>query len=164
MALDKNYTIGKDCALYYGTAWATPAWTLVPNVQDVTFPSLTKGKVDLMRRGAGGWKGKGAGFKECALEFGYLYEGTVDTVFEALRDAYLNDTPLIFFVSDKVIANTASSVDCEGFRFPALVFDFPINQELEAGQTVKIGVEYTPVKESGTALYPAWYSIAGTAS
>lgn len=149
--------IGKDCVLAYATSWATPAWTEVLNAVDVSQPGISKTQIDLPARASGGWRPKGAGLKDMDLQFGYLYEdGDSDTILAALRDSFLNDTPLIFGVFDNEIG--ASGVTYAGFRFPGQVFEFPINQELEDGMRIDITVGYTRMKEGSALLLPEWFS------
>jgi hypothetical protein len=154
---------GKDCFLYYSTAYDTPSLILIAQAVDVSQPGITKGKVAVPSRDAQGWNPKLAGLKEMNLEFGYLYEADVDdddpdTVFTALRNAYLNDTPLVFYVMDG--SATLSGNHAEGWRFPGIVFDFPTSEELESGKTYDIGVEFTRMRDGSDALIlPDWYEV-----
>lgn len=152
---------GKDCFLYYSTAWVTPTLVLVAQAVDVSM-GINKSKVAVPSRDAGGWNPKLAGLKEMTVEFGYLYEADPgdddpDTVFAALRDSFLNDTVLVFYVMDG--SCTLASNHAEGFRMPGIVFDFPTNEELESGKMFDIGVELTRWND-GTALrLPEWYEV-----
>ena len=154
---------GKDCFLYYSTAYDKPSLILIAQAVDVSQPGITKGKVAVPSRDAQGWNPKLAGLKEMNLEFGYLYEADVDdddpdTVFTALRNAYLNDTPLVFYVMDG--SATLSGNHAEGWRFPGIVFDFPTSEELESGKTYDIGVEFTRMRDGSDALIlPDWYEV-----
>lgn len=159
MPLDKAHVIGKDAVLYYSEVWTSPTWTEIDHAQDVSGPNLTKGKVDLPIRGSD-YKPKGPGLREVSLEFGYLYQGPeiTDDVWTALKDAYLNDTILIFWAADR--KESVSGTTAAGFRFPAIVFDFPHNEELESGLVYNVGIELTRAKESSVLLDPEWYELA----
>lgn len=149
--------IGQECMLYYSTSFATPTHVLIAKAIDVSLPSITKTKVAVPSR-MSKWNGKRGGLRELTLEFGYRYERGTDTVLAALRASFLDDTPLVFWVLDGAI-NTAGS---QGFVFPGQVFDFPIDQQLEQGQQINIGVEFTHYRESNNLVLPAWHVVAGT--
>jgi predicted secreted protein len=145
---------GGKAKLYYSTSYGTPTRVLIAEAIDVTVTS-NKGKIDVMSR-ASDWKAKLAGLKELSLTFGYLYKSGTDAVFAALRAAYLADTDLVFWVMDDDIVNEGA----QGFAFPAQIFDFPINQELESGINVEIGVELTRLIESAALVEPTWLTVS----
>lgn len=157
-----NPVIGKDCVLVYGaiTAWDTPVWTDVVNAVDVSQPGITKNPVDLPSRGSQGWNLKGAGLRTMDLQFGYLYHSGTDAVLAALRDSFLNDTILMFGVLDGTSAGILGRT-VQGFRFPGIVFEFPITEELEDGRRLDIKVEAARyVDDGGDLVLPEWYTIA----
>lgn len=145
--------VGKDCFLYYSTSYATPTRVLIAEAQDVSL-TLGKTKVDIMSR-ASTWKAKAAGLKELTMTFGYQYKGGADTVFDALFAAYMDDTPLVFWALDDAAATTGA----QGIVFPGLIFDFPIDQGLEAGVKFDIGVEFTRKVESSALVEPDWFEV-----
>ena len=147
---------GGKAKLYYSTTFATPTRVLIAEAIDVSLTS-SKGKIDIMSR-ASDWKAKLAGLKELSLTFGYLYQSGTDPVFAALRAAYLADTTLVFWVMDDDITNEGA----QGFAFPALLFEFPVNQELEAGMTTEIGADLTRLIESSALVEPTWLTVAGS--
>lgn len=155
--------IGKDCFLYYDspTNWASPSGTLIVDAIDVSMPGITKNMVSLASRGSAGWDPKGPGLKNIDLQFGYLYNAGGDNIFDALMDSYIDDDILIFYVLDGPIAGLADR-SVEGFRFPGIVSEAPINQELEDGQKVDFKVDFARYKDSGTLRLPNWYEVAAT--
>ncbi|HBJ34221.1 MAG TPA: hypothetical protein DDZ51_05535 [Planctomycetaceae bacterium] len=156
-----NPIIGKDCQLVYDEIadWAAPTWVPIPNAVDVSQPGITKNMVDLPSRGTAGWNPKGAGLKSMDLTFGYLYHSGTDAIFAALRDAFLQDTVLAFAVLDGpgggIVGRTV-----QGFKFPGIVSEFPISEELEDGRRIEIKVDFARHVLAGTLLLPTWVSIA----
>lgn len=153
--------IGKDCVLAYApiSGWASPTWTPIPNAVDVAMPGITKNMIDLPSRGSQGWNPKGAGLKSLDLTFGYLYQVGTDTVFAALRDAFIADTPFIFGVFDGPTAGLVGRT-VQGFRFPGIVSEFPISEELEDGRRIEIKVDFARQFDGSTLLLPTWTTIA----
>jgi hypothetical protein len=151
---------GLDCALYYSTAFASPTRILIAEAIDVSL-TIAKGKIDAMSR-ASKWKAKLPGMREISLSFGYNYQGDPgDSVFAALRAAFLADTPLIFWVMDNVV-EAPGPAGSQGFAFPAMIFDFPIDQALESANKVDIGVDLVRFKETGALVNPTWVTVAPT--
>ncbi len=153
--------IGKDCVLAYDQPanWDTPSWEAIENAVDVSQPNIKKGTVDVPSRGSQGWKFKAPTMKEMDLQFGYLCQRGQDAQLEALRDSFLNDTPLMFAVLDGPIAGDAD-FDVQGFRFIGIVTEFPIDEPLEDARRIDIKVEAVRFKADGDLLLPEWYTIA----
>jgi hypothetical protein len=108
------------------------------------------------------FKSKIAGLTELSLTFGYNYQGDPgDTVFTALRTAFLARTPIHWAVMDNLLASPGAA-GSQGLVFPGLIFDFPIDQPLEGPQKIEIGVELCRHKISGNILDPAWVIVAPT--
>lgn len=158
---------GKDCFLYYSTAWASPTLVLIGQAVDVAQPGITKGKVAVPSRDSQGWSPKIAGLKEMNLEFGYLYEtdpddDSEDTVFTTLRNAFLQDTVLVYYVLDGPADEPG--VTAQGFRFPGLLFDFGTDEALESGKVYDAGVELTRWNDGTANRWPEWYSVSTPSS
>ena len=153
--------IGKDCVLAYApiAGYAAPVWVPIPNAVDVSQPGITKNMVDLPSRGTSGWNPKGAGLKSMDLTFGYLYQTGTDEVFAALRQAFMLDTPLVFGVLDGPHGGIAGRT-VQGFKFPGIVSEFPISEELEDGRRVEVKVDFARHVLSGSLLLPEWITIA----
>jgi TP901-1 family phage major tail protein len=109
-----NYQLGKDGALYYSTTALTSVNSstangtaiLIDNVQDVS-TNLTKDTVEINSRAGGGWKAKVGTLKDATVTMKVLWKPG-DTAFAALRDAYLNNTEVAFWVLDQVKATTGA--------------------------------------------------------
>lgn len=143
--------IGLDCKLYTSPTFATPTRTEVVRAINVTNP-VSKGKAELNSR-LTRWKPKRPTTREIGLDFGYRYTRGTDAVFTALRDSFLNDTNLIFWVVDGDI----TFIGCQGFVFPGQVYDFPIDQQLEEGQIINFGVDLTEHYETSALVNPSWF-------
>jgi hypothetical protein len=143
--------LGIDCKLYTSPTFATPTRTEVTRAINVTQP-MSKGKAELTSR-LTRWKPKRPTLREVALDFGYRYTRGTDAVLAALRDSFLNDTNLIFWVLD----GSDQVIGAQGLVFPGQVFDFPIDQQLEDGQIINIGVDLAEHYESTTLVNPSWF-------
>lgn len=143
--------LGIDCKLYYSLAFASPTRIEITRAINVTQP-MSKGKAEINSR-LTRWKPKRPTLKEVGLDFGYRYTRGTDTVFAALRDSWLNDTPLVFWVLD----GSDQVIGAQGLVFPGIVFDFPIDQQLEDGQVVNIGIDLAEFYETSALVNPSWY-------
>ena len=143
--------LGIDCKLYYSTTFATPTRIEITRAINVTQP-MSKGKAEINSRQTR-WKPKRPTLREIGLDFGYRYTRGTDTVFAAMRDSFLNDTNLVFWVLD----GSDQVIGAQGMVFPGQVFDFPVDQQLEDGQVVNIGIDLAEHYESSALVNPSWY-------
>ena len=154
MAVD--HTIGKDCVLHYNSGtYSTPTWVAIPRVGDVT-DAGGKNTSSLATRETG-YDVQGAGLKTKTLSFTYLHKpGGSDTVHDALRSSYDDDTQTEFYAADGAAATTGTT----GYRWYGIVTKFDFVQELEGGSMWD--VEIVPAREddSGTLRLPVWYEVA----
>lgn len=81
--------LGLEHKLY---RWDGTAFVEMTNVRDQSFP-MTKTLADSSKRGNKGWKTQRAALKDARLEWQMVYEKD-DADFEAIRDAFLTDTPV----------------------------------------------------------------------
>lgn len=144
--------VGKNCKLYYSTDYGTPVWVEITKAVAVNVADLSKTVNKIMSRESG-WQFSVPGNKSIQLTFGYLYENTTDTVFDALLDSYLNDTVLTFAVMDGDIDEAGR----EGWLFPGFVASMPETQDLENNVTIEFTIEFARIRESGTLVEPERY-------
>ena len=138
--------LGLDAKLFRNTGtYATPSWTEIGNVRDVTL-TLEKGEADVTTRANGGWRATLATLKDASVEFQMVWD-TGDAGFAAVRDAYLNNTPLDM----AVMSGAMSDPDAEGLRAEFDVFSFTRNEPLEEGITVSV-----TLKPTYSANAPQW--------
>lgn len=156
MANEAIAKVGKDCKLYYAADIdASPTYVLIAQAINVGLPTITKAMVEVMSREST-WKSKESGLKEISLTFGYLYKNGSDTVFDALRDSFLNDTKLYFAVMDGPIATVGS----EGFRFPGVVSGMSMTEELEGVRTFEFTVDLVRALNGSTLVEPDWLTVS----
>ena len=144
-----EFTLGKDCKLYFGTTAFTGSNTstvvsganVVNNVKDLTV-NMTKDEADITTRGSGGWKERAATLKDLSISFQMKWLAG-DSAFEDVRDSYLNDTPI------PVAALTAvkTDTDAEGPVGNMVVFSFTRSEALT--DAVWVDVEMKPSSHTG---------------
>jgi len=81
----KVFKLGRNAKLFSGE-------TEFKNVTDVTI-TLDKGDIDVTTRDNEGFRATAGGLKECTIEFD-TFELDDDDTFTAIKDAWLDDTPL----------------------------------------------------------------------
>lgn len=118
--------IGADCKLYRNTGtYGTPVWNDVPLVKDLT-QTLEKGDADVSNRGSGGWRVRIGTLKDGKLQFNLIWEpGDVD--FEAIRDAYLNNTLIDLAAMDGDIGTEG----VQGLRSEMSILSFTRTETLD---------------------------------
>ncbi|MEQ8789483.1 MAG: phage tail tube protein [Pirellulaceae bacterium] len=130
--------LGMDAKLYRNTGdYATPVWVEVSNVKDVTL-NLEKGEADVTTRANGGWRATVGTLKDASIEFQMVWD-TVDAGFDAIRQAFFNNTPLEFAVMDGDITDP----DSEGLRATFDIFNFTRNEALEEAIMVDVSIKPT---------------------
>ena len=142
--------LGMEARLYRNTGdYATPVWTLLPNVKDLTL-NLETAEADVTTRANAGWRATIATLKDGSIEFQMVFDDT-DTSFTALRDAYLNSTAVEVAVMDGDIATAGS----EGLRASCSVTNFARNEALE--EAISFSVTLKPTYADNA---PEWLTIA----
>ena len=130
--------LGMDAKLYRNTGtYAAPTWVEVSNVKDVTL-NLEKGEADVTTRANAGWRATVGTLKDASIEFQMVWD-TVDAGFDAIRQAFFNNTPLEFAVMDGDITDPES----EGLRATFDVFNFTRNEALEEAIMVDVSIKPT---------------------
>jgi len=130
--------LGMDAKLYRNTGtYALPVWVEVSNVKDVTL-NLEKGEADVTTRANAGWRATVGTLKDASIEFQMVWD-TVDAGFDAIRQAFFNNTPLEFAVMDGDITDP----DSEGLRATFDVFNFTRNEALEEAILVDVSIKPT---------------------
>ena len=102
------------------------------NVKDLTL-SIESGDADVTTRAAKGWRASVATLKEATLEFEMNYD-TEDEDFGAVQDAFFNNTPLAFFVSD----GAGNGLDGDW-----VITGFNVEQPLEEAMSVSVTAKLT---------------------
>lgn len=148
--------VGGKCKLYYNTAtYAAPAWVEIIECGDVSIADLGSNLAEISTRGSK-WVKNLPAQMVMAVEFTYLYKAD-PPVFDFLRQAFFNQTSHEFAVMDGDIATVGS----EGLRLPAVIENFPINQNLEEVtmvDTVRLALAY--MCDNDTVVDPEWYVVS----
>lgn len=146
--------VGKSMKLYRNTGTAaTPTWTEVAEVGDVSIPDLTRGLAELKRRNNDFVKNLAALIQSIAVEF-TLVHGLDSTNFDAIRGNFFSGTAEEWAVMNGDISTSGN----EGLRLPALVENFPWDQSLEdvSGHDVRLAVAYL---DDGGEVDPSWLQV-----
>lgn len=155
---------GNECKLYYQTTLAATftisGAVLVTEAIDVAV-ATELGTVDTKSR-ASAWATKLPTLKSINLTAGYLYNSDVgDTVFNAIRAAYLAGTIWHWAVMDNVLTSPGVR-GSQGPTFPGFISNFSFDQALEGAVQYNLTVEAVRTKVSGSIVDPAWLTVAAT--
>jgi hypothetical protein len=143
--------LGSEAKLYFGAAGrgATPVWTLITNVKDLTL-NVEQGEADVTTRGTGGWKATVGTLKDAVIEWEMVWD-TADEGFEAVRDAFFGGTLIGLAVMDGPVAEAGS----EGLWADCAILKFDRSEALEEAITVSV-----TAKPTYSANAPEWKEIA----
>jgi hypothetical protein len=138
--------LGMDAKLYRNTgSYASPTWTEITNVKDVTL-NLEKGEADVTTRANAGWRATVGTLKDASIEFQMVWD-TADAGFGAIRQAFFSNTPIEFAVMDGPITTPTS----EGLRATCDIMNFTRNEALEEAIMVDV-----TIKPTYAANAPQW--------
>lgn len=149
----ENFTLGMDCKLYFGDALlngttSTPetmTWTEADNAQNVTLGGST-GSADITTRASGKWKQSASTHKDASID-GELLWKPGDTFFEAVKDAWLDNTELPLAAMDGDIEDDG----VQGLVSNFVVTNFSRSESLE--EAAKVSVSFKP------SSYTDWYEV-----
>jgi len=147
---------GHQMKLYRNTGTvATPTWTEITEIGDVSLPDFSMGLAELKRRASSWTKNLATLIQSFSIEFRFVH-GLGATNFDAMRANFLAGTAEEFAMVDGAIATSGT----EGLRFPGLISEFPWDQPLEdvSGHDIRIAVAY--MEESATEVDPSWLVVA----
>lgn len=133
---------------------ASPTWTEIAQVGDVSIPDLSRGVAELKRRGNDFTKNLASIIQSISVEF-KMFHGLEATMFGTLQAAFFAATPYEYAVMDGDITVTGN----QGLRLPALIEQFPWDQPLEdvSSHDVRLAVAY--MEDSGTEIDPSWLDV-----
>ena len=141
--------LGMEAKLYWNSGtYAVPVWEEMGNVKDVTL-NLEKGEADVTTRANNGWRATVGTLKEGTIEFEMVWD-TADAGFQALKDAYFNDTSIEMAVMDGDITTTGS----QGLRASFSVTNFSRSEPLEEAIGVSVSLKVTY-----SANAPVWMLV-----
>jgi len=124
--------VGLTCKGYRNTgSYGSPTWNEITPVRDLNL-NLDKGAAEVKAR-LSTWTQNLPTLKTADLEFGIIADTAIDD-YNALRDAYLNDTVVDVAVADGAIATTGTQY----FRADYYATGFKRGEPLEEVATVDI--------------------------
>lgn len=134
-----EFIIGKDAKIYEGPeGTALGSLTEITNVKDVTL-NLEAGESDVTTRGNSGWRATAAGLREATVEFEMIWK-TGDTIFDAMRDAFLagNTVELAILDGDKADPVFTSQGLIAAFAITSFSRNEPLEEAMTASVTAKL--------------------------
>jgi len=133
---------------------ATPVWSEVDEVGDVSIADLAIGLAELKRRANNFTKNLASLVQSIAVEF-RLHYGLDATNFDALRGNFFAQTIEEWAVMSGDITTTGE----QGLRCPFLLEQFPWDQPLEdvSGHDVRLAIAY--FEEAAAEIDPSWYTV-----
>ena len=143
-----TFILGKDAKLYHGPSGAT-ASTEMSNVRDVTL-SLEAGEADVTTRANSGWRATAPTLRECTVEFQMVWRPG-DTVFEAIKTAFLTSGTVALAVLDQKVAVTGAQGPLGDFS----ITNFSRNEALEEAIVADVTAKL--------ARFEEWYEVGGAA-
>lgn len=142
--------LGLNAKLFYASPGASPTYTELTNVRNVSL-SLETAEADVTTRANNGWRATVPTLKDASIEWEMIYD-TNDAGFEAIQEAFFGDAQnpngkdILLKVLD---GGTASSGN--GLVATCRIVNFSISQSLEEAITVSVSAKPT---YSGSA--PSW--------
>lgn len=149
-----NYVLGKDCKSYQTTTLATSttyttqmtAATELANIKDLKLNFQTD-KADVSTRASGGWKNEVNTVKSGTITFTMQWKPG-DTLFNQLRDAFLNATEIFFAALDGPKATAGNQGPAGNWT----VTNFSRSEGLN--EAVTVDVELSPSSFTGWFTAP----------
>lgn len=145
-------SVGFNQKLYYNAGtYDSPSWVEIDIVKDNKVPN-SAGEADVTTRSGGGYSQKKQGLKELSFEFNILYDPE-STVFEYLRDAFIDGTPVDLWASDLEDGEEGA----QGPRAVCELFKFDKGEALADGVMVDIVAKPT---YTNPPTPPTWFEQA----
>lgn len=143
--------LGKNAKLYYNTGtYATPTWVEIKYVTDVRV-TLTATETEISTRATVPFKTYVSGLIDLGFECDYSWIEGDDSVFTAIKNAFLDGTPMDIAIMD---GNIAVSGTHEGIRSPFVITRLDLEQTLDGAQKFSLAGKATLGEHP-----PEWYTI-----
>lgn len=132
--------LGLDAVLYRnnGGTFAAPVWVEIDNVRDLGL-NLSKAEADVTTRGNNGWRALVGTLKTAEIEFEMVNPDVADADLEAIRDAFMDNTDILFAVADDDITTPGTQY----FKSWMQVFKYERAEPLEGAQLISTGIKPT---------------------
>lgn len=131
--------LGRNARLYYSPTWDTPTWTRI-QTRDTLSVGRSKTLEDVTAEDSAGEKWEQSVLNERSIEFDAFFNAAVasDTVYNALLEAYENDTEL-------TVAVAMGDITSEGVKYRKMaLFVTGFDEDLNAKGVGKVKVKLTP--------------------
>jgi TP901-1 family phage major tail protein len=136
--------------LYQNTgSYASPTWSLMGNVKDVTL-NLETGEADVTTRGNDGWRATVATLREASVEFEMIWDPS-DAGFTAIQTAFFANSMVELAVMDGDITTAGS----QGLRATCMITSFSRAEALEEAITASVTAKPTYADNA-----PEWYTVS----
>ena len=148
---------GHKMKLYRNSnTYASPTWTEIAEIGDVSITDFTMGLAEMKRRANNFTKNLASLFQPIAVEF-RLIHGLGATMYGLLRTDHFAGTPREYVVMDGSITTTGNT----GLRIPAYLSQFPFDQPLEdvAGYDCRLDIAYLTSGSPAVEVDPIWYDV-----
>jgi len=137
-----DFHLGLNAKMYHGSEALTTlvsaddvTWTEIPNVAEVNL-DLTSAEADMTTRASGGWSEFAQTLRSAAVSFKLKFKDS-DTYFEALRDAFLNNTEVPLLFMDMAATTTGAQGLAANFMVSGMPRPEPLNDVINYTFTVK---------------------------
>ena len=135
-----TYVLGMNAGLYQGAAGSTTPSSMseVDNVRYVTL-SMEAGEADITTRGNNGWRATAPTLRECTVEFQMVWKPG-DTVFEAIKNAFLTAGTVALAVLDQKVGITGAQGPLGDFSITNFSRNEALEEAIVADVTAKLAV------------------------
>lgn len=143
-----TYVLGMNAGLYQAASGTTDVDTMteVDNVRDVTL-NMEAGEADITTRGNSGWRATAPTLRECTIEFQMVWKPG-DSVFEAIKDAFLGASTVALAVLDQTRDNSGAQGPLGDFS----ITNFSRNESLEEAIVADVTAKLADFEE--------WHEVA----
>ena len=146
--------VGLDCDLAYNTGThAAPVLVSISKAIDVELSMGANTATFASRESS--WEAGRVALKTLSATFGYEYEASTDTTFDALFTAYDNKTIQEYYFMDGSVLLTGS----EGIRAYCMITEFSWNQPLQDGVVVSASLQLARFEEGSVVIEPDWHTL-----
>lgn len=139
-------------------SFASPVWSLIAEIGDLSLDDLTMGIAELKRRANLWTKGLASMIQLASVSFKLIF-GLDRTSFEAMRGYFLAGTTKEYAIMSGAIDAPSGA---EGWRLPLVIAQFPWNQALEEVSNFDVKMNLGYMISGGSEVDPVWLQVTST--
>lgn len=148
--------LGQNMFLAYNSATvATPTWVDIDEIDGAAVSEMAREFVAMRRRANSQQKGLIGDFTPPTITFKYL-QGMNETVFDALRTAFLAGTVMEFVAMDGDPDTSGS----EGWRMPMVITGMPRDEPYGDVAAYNFECRVAYMEESSSEIDFSWYTVS----